>query len=164
MGESGAPGCRRSAIIGVLELMFLGTYEHTLDTKGRLTIPVKYRDLVSIGAYITKGFDQNLMVLTEEVFQKLYDRVTKMNFADPTARELRRLMFANAFLVEVDKAGRILIPQILRSHASLNGDALILGNGSYFEVWSPGMWQEHSEKQISNDANNERYATLDLSL
>jgi len=164
VGESGAPGCRRSAIIGVLELMFLGTYEHTLDTKGRMTIPVKYRDLVSGGAYITKGFDQNLMVLTGEIFQRLYDRVTNMNIADPTARELKRLMFANAFPVEVDKAGRILIPQILRSHASLNGDALILGNGSYFEVWSPGLWQEHSEKQISNDANNERYATLDLSL
>lgn len=164
MGESGAPGCRRSAIIGVLELMFLGTYEHTLDTKGRMTIPVKYRDLVSGGAFITKGFDQNLMVLTEEVFQKLYDRVTRMNFADPTARELRRLMFANAFSVEVDKAGRILIPQILRSHASLNADALILGNGSYFEIWSPNLWQDHSEKQISSDANNERYATLDLSL
>lgn len=164
MGESGAPGCRRSAIIGVLELMFLGTYEHTLDTKGRMTIPSKYRDLVSGGAYITKGFDQNLMVLTAEVFQRLYDRVTKMNFADPTARELRRLMFANAFSVEVDKAGRILIPQILRLHASLDGDAKILGNGSYFEIWSPNLWQNHSDKLISNDANNERYATLDLSL
>lgn len=164
MGESGAPGCRRSAIIGVLELMFLGTYEHTLDAKGRMTIPAKYRDLVSGGAYITKGFDQNLMVLTEEIFQKLFDRVTNMNMANSTARELRRLMFANAFSVEVDKAGRILIPQILRTHSSLENEAIILGNGSYFEIWSPDLWQIHSDKQISIDANNERYATLDLSL
>ena len=164
MGESGAPGYRRSAIIGDLELMFLGTYEHTLDTKGRITIPVKYRELVSGGAFITKGFDQNLMVLTEETFQKLFKTVTSMNMANPTARELRRLMFANAFSVEVDKAGRILIPQILRTHASLDGDALILGSGSYFEIWSPALWKNHSEEQISVDAKNERYATLDLSL
>lgn len=144
--------------------MFLGTYEHTLDAKGRMTIPAKYRDLVSGGAYITKGFDQNLMVLTEEIFQKLFDRVTNMNMANSTARELRRLMFANAFSVEVDKAGRILIPQILRTHSSLENEAIILGNGSYFEIWSPDLWQIHSDKQISIDANNERYATLDLSL
>jgi len=164
VGEGGAPGCRRSAIIGVLELMFLGTYEHTLDTKGRMTIPVKYRELVSDGAYITKGLDQNLMVLTEEIFQKLFTSVTSMNMANPVARELRRLIFANAFSVEVDKAGRILIPQILRSHAILDSDALILGNGSYFEIWSPTLWKNHSEEQASIDAKNERYATLDLSL
>jgi len=164
VGESGAPGCRRSAIIGDLELMFLGTYEHTLDTKGRMTIPVKYRELLSDGAYITKGFDQNLMVLTASVFQNLFDRVTSMNMANPTARELRRLMFGNAFGVEVDKAGRILIPQILRTHSSLDGEAIILGNGSYFEIWSPTLWQTHSDEQISIDAKNERYATLDLSL
>jgi MraZ protein len=144
--------------------MFLGTYEHTLDTKGRMTIPVKYRELVSEGAYITKGFDQNLMVLTNKVFQSLFERVTSMNMADPTARELRRLMFANAFAVEFDKAGRILIPQILRTHASLDGEAVILGNGSYFEIWSPTLWQDHSEKVDASDAKNERYATLDLSL
>lgn len=164
MGESGAPGCRRSAIIGDLELMFLGTYEHTLDTKGRMTIPVKYRELLSDGAYITKGFDQNLMVLTAAVFQNLFDRVTSMNMANPTARELRRLMFGNAFGVEVDKAGRILIPQILRTHSSLDSEAIILGNGSYFEIWSPSLWQIHSDEQISIDAKNERYETLDLSL
>ena len=144
--------------------MFLGTYEHTLDIKGRMTIPVKYRELISAGAYITKGFDQNLMVLTEEVFQRLFDRVTNMNMTNSTARELRRLMFANAFSVEVDKAGRILIPQILRAHSSLESVAIILGNGSYFEIWSPDLWQIQSDKQVSSDANNERYSTLDLSL
>lgn len=164
MGESGAPGCRRSAIIGDLELMFLGTYEHTLDIKGRMTIPVKFRELVSDGAYITKGFDQNLMVLTESVFQNLFNRISSMNMANPTARELRRLMFGNAFAVEFDKSGRILIPQILRTHASLDGNAIILGNGTYFEIWSPENWQDHSEKLANSDANNERYATLDLSL
>lgn len=164
MGESGAPGCRRSAIIGELELMFLGTYEHTLDIKGRMTIPVKYRELISAGAYITKGFDQNLVVLTEEVFQRLFDRITNMNITNSNARELRRLMFANAFSVEVDKAGRILIPQILRAHSSLDTEAIILGNGSYFEIWSPDLWQIQSDKQVTSESNNERYAALDLSL
>mgnify|MGYP003763930117 CR=1 FL=1 len=164
MGESGAPVSRRSTILGELELMFIGTYEHTLDTKGRMTIPSKYREIISSGAYITKGLDKNLMVLTNEVFNNLFERVTSMNMANPKTRDLQRLIFANAFSVDVDKAGRILIPQILRAHAELDLNALILGTGKYFEVWSPIHWEIQAQKQTSEDINNERFATLDLSL
>ena len=164
MGESGAPVSRRSTIIEEVELMFLGTYEHTIDDKGRMTIPVRFRELINEGAYITLGFDHNLMVLTNEVFSNLSSRVNEMSITNPVARDLRRLMFSNAFQVEVDKAGRILIPNFLRNMIQLDGQAILIGAGGYFEIWSPEIWSPRSENILNSETNDQRYATLDLSL
>lgn len=164
MGESGAPVIRRSTIIGEVELMFLGTYEHTIDDKGRMTIPVRFRELINEGAYITLGFDHNLMVLTNQVFSNLSTRVNEMSITNPVARDLRRLMFSNAIQVEVDKAGRILIPSFLRNMIQLDGQAIVIGAGGYFEIWSPEIWSPRSENILNSETNEQRYATLDLSL
>jgi MraZ protein len=164
VGESGAPVIRRSTIIGEVELMFLGTYEHTIDDKGRMTIPVRFRELINEGAYITLGFDHNLMVLTNQVFSNLSTRVNEMSITNPVARDLRRLMFSNAIQVEVDKAGRILIPSFLRNMIQLDGQAIVIGAGGYFEIWSPEIWSPRSENILNSETNEQRYATLDLSL
>ncbi|MHB8133329.1 MAG: division/cell wall cluster transcriptional repressor MraZ [Anaerolineaceae bacterium] len=164
MGESGAPVIRRSTIIEEVELMFLGTYEHTIDDKGRMTIPVRFRELINEGAYITLGFDHNLMVLTNQVFSNLSTRVNEMSITNPVARDLRRLMFSNAIQVEVDKAGRILIPSFLRNMIQLDGQAIVIGAGGYFEIWSPEIWSPRSENILNSETNDQRYATLDLSL
>ena len=95
--------------------MFLGQFQHNLDDKGRLMIPARFRELLEGGAYITQGFDKCLMVLTEAYFKQVYERIEAMNLADPTARLLRRLILANAYPVEVDKVGRVLVPQNLRT-------------------------------------------------
>jgi MraZ protein len=144
--------------------MFLGQYEHTIDEKGRLTIPSRYRDLLQDGAYITQGFDQNLMVLTASTFDHIYERVNRMSMTDPIARQLRRLMFSNADRVEVDRAGRILIPQFLRASALLDGAAIMVGVGDYFEIWSPERWQEQNSSLQDGEANAQRFAALDLSV
>ena len=94
--------------------MFLGQYQHNLDDKGRLMIPARFRELLAAGAFITQGFDKCLMVMTDVYFKQVYDRINAMNLADPTARLLRRLILSNAYAVEVDKVGRILVPQNLR--------------------------------------------------
>lgn len=164
MGKSGAPVIRRSAIIGEIELMFLGTYEHTIDEKGRMTIPVRFRDLIVEGAYITLGFDHNLMVLTNEVFSSLSARINAMSITNSSARDLRRLMFANAVLIETDKAGRILIPNFLRQMIQLEGQAIVIGVGNYFEIWSPQLWSPKSTELLDGEINSQRYETLDLSL
>lgn len=164
MGESGAPVHRRSAIKGDLERMFLGTYEHTIDEKGRMTIPVRFRELILDGAFITLGFDHNLMVLTSEVFDSLSKRINAMSITNPAARDLRRLMFANAGQVTADKAGRILIPQFLRSHINLDGQAVVIGVGGYFEIWTPQLWNDRSTNLLIGETNDQRYETLDLSL
>jgi len=144
--------------------MFLGQYEHSIDDKGRVTIPARYRELLVDGAYITQGFDKNLMVLTSQAFDQIYQRVSQMNVADPLARQLRRLIFSNADRVEADKLGRILIPSYLRESAQLDAVAVVVGVGSHFEIWSPDSWKNQSEMLQNVDANQQRFSVLDLTI
>lgn len=143
--------------------MFLGQYQHSFDEKKRLTVPARFRELLAGGAFITQGFDKVLMVLTPSAFEQLYTRITQMNIADSMARRLRRLILGNAYQLEIDKSGRILIPQNLRIFASLEGEAVLVGQGDYFEVWSPENWQKEEEYIQDPEASDQRYATLNLS-
>ena len=144
--------------------MFLGQFQHNLDDKGRLMIPARFRELLEGGAYITQGFDKCLMVLTEAYFKQVYERIEAMNLADPTARLLRRLILANAYPVEVDKVGRILVPQNLRTFLGIpSGELVVAGQGEYFEVWTPVTWSEQMALLQDVEANNARFSTLDLS-
>jgi MraZ protein len=144
--------------------MFLGNFQHNLDDKGRLMIPARFREMLEGGAYITQGFDKCLMVLTEEYFKQVYERIEAMNLADPTARLLRRLILSNAYPVEVDKVGRILVPQNLRAFLGIeNGELTVAGQGEYFEVWTPALWNEQMAELQKTEANNARFSTLDLS-
>ena len=143
--------------------MFLGQFQHTLDEKGRLMIPARYRELLAAGAFITQGFDKCLMVMTDAYFAQVYDRINSMNLADPTARLLRRLILSNAYPVEVDRVGRILVPGNLRDVIALNGEAIVAGQGDYFEVWNPSDWNDQMDQLQDIETNNQRFATLDLS-
>jgi MraZ protein len=143
--------------------MFLGQYQHSLDDKSRLMIPARFRELLVGGAYITQGFDRCLMIMTTAYFEEVYRRINAMNLADPTARMLRRLFLANAYPVEIDKVGRVLVPVSLRQAIELEGEAIIAGQGDYFEVWTPAQWNEQRTQLQDTDANNQRFAALDLS-
>jgi MraZ protein len=143
--------------------MFLGQFQHNLDEKGRLMIPARYRELLAAGAYITQGFDKCLMVMTDLNFRQVYERINAMNLADPTARLLRRLILSNAYAIEVDKVGRILVPQNLRQGIALENEAIVAGQGEYFEVWNPVDWNEQMDQLQDIETNNQRFATLNLS-
>src|SRR6185295_8083663 len=143
--------------------MFLGQYQHNLDEKGRLMIPARYRELLAAGAFVTQGFDKCLMVMTDVYFGQVYDRINAMNLADPAARLLRRLILSNAYAVEVDKVGRILLPQNLRAFLQVDGDAIVAGQGEYFEVWKPEDWSAQMTQLQDAQANNQRFSALDLS-
>jgi len=140
--------------------MFLGQYHHTFDDKNRLTVPARFRELLADGVFVTQGFDKCLMVLTTSAFEQLYARINAMNIADPLARSLRRIILGNACQSEIDKSGRILIPQNLRDMVVLEGEAVMVGQGDYFEVWSPVHWQEELTKQ--KDVDDQRFAALNL--
>ncbi|MEK6220780.1 MAG: division/cell wall cluster transcriptional repressor MraZ [Chloroflexota bacterium] len=144
--------------------MFLGQYRHNIDNKGRLTIPARFRELLAGGAYITQGFDQNLMVLTSPAFSTISERANQMNMTDPTTRELKRLLFATADYIEPDKNGRILLPQFLRELTGLNGEAVLVGVGDYFEIWTPEIWEVQIKQLKDTDANAQRFAGVDLSV
>ncbi len=147
--------------------MFLGHFQHNLDDKGRLMIPARFREMLEGGAFITQGFDKCLMVMTETYFKQVYERIEAMNLADPTARLLRRLILSNAYPVEVDKVGRILVPQNLRAFLGIategRGELVVSGQGEYFEVWMPALWSEQMAQLQDVEANNARFSTLDLS-
>jgi MraZ protein len=142
--------------------MFLGRYEHAIDEKGRLTIPVRYRELLENGAYVLQGFDRNLMVLDASSFEKIYEHINQMSMTDPTARHLKRFIFSAAERAEFDRAGRLLLPQFLRESARLSGAAVLVGVGDYFEIWSPEIWAQQNELLQDVDANTQRFAALEL--
>jgi MraZ protein len=150
MWNAGSPGV--PVLTGKLEHMFLGRYQHSIDDKGRLTIPARYREfLADQGAYLTQGFDQNLIVYPTEIFNRISRRVSQISMTDPGARLLRRLIFSNAEMVTVDRIGRILIPQFLREAGRLDGDVVIVGMGDYFELWSPQFWTGQSSLMQDNE-------------
>jgi MraZ protein len=145
--------------------MFLGEYRHSIDNKDRLTVPVRYRELMDEGAYIVRGFDQNLMVLTSKAFEAISHRIDQMSLTDPLARSLRRLIIGSASRVDIDKAGRILIPDFLCQKAGITCDheAVLVGQGNYFEIWSSDEWALQQKTLDEAEANTERFKVLDLS-
>jgi len=142
--------------------MFLNQYQHSFDDKGRLTIPAKFRQLPEDGAYVVQGLDRNLMVLPPEGFQILYDRIMGLSLTEPSARLLRRAILGTALHVNLDGAGRILLTPKLREYAGLKNEVVFVGQGDYFEIWSPELWQEQ-EVQVNDAAlNAQRFAALDI--
>jgi len=142
--------------------MFLGQYTHSLDGKGRLIVPARFREDIQGSIYLTQGFDENLRMLPEETFQSIYNRVTEMSSTDPTARQLRRLIFSSAQKVDLDNNGRILVPKYLREVANLASEAIIVGVGESIEIWSPEAWEKQNLILQDADANAKRFAALDV--
>jgi MraZ protein len=142
--------------------MFLGRYEHTIDEKGRLTIPARYRELLENGAYVTQGFDHNLIVLPAPSFEQMYAHVNQMSMTDPNARQLKRLIFSSAERCEFDRAGRILLPQFLRESVGLDGSAVLVGVGDYFEIWAPQGWLQQNQVLQDTETTTQRFAALNL--
>ena len=145
-----------------MQNLFIGQYHHSFDDGNRLTLPAHFRELLSGGGFITQGFDRNLWVLTAAAFQEVYQRVMKMNLADPLARLLLRMVLGNASHLEMDQSGRILIPQNLQQFANLNSEAVLVGQGDYFEVWAPALWQKQEAQLQDAEANVGRFAELDV--
>jgi MraZ protein len=144
-------------------MFFVGQFHHTIDDKGRLTIPARFRDMLqSDGAYVMLGMDHNLLLLTSSQFESIAQKLLAMNSADASTRDLRRLVFGTAERVEIDKAGRILISQNLRSMASIQGDVVMAGTGLWIELWSPSLWETRMALLEDADANERRFSALDL--
>jgi len=164
VGLSGAPELPGAPLVlGALEQMFLGQYEHSIDEKGRLTIPSRYREELTDNVLIlTTGFDNSLMALPPELFKIVSQQMRSKPITDPTSRQFRRLFFSNAQELEIDKMGRVLLPSFLRDSANLIENAVLVGNGEYFELWSPERWGVQQENLQDPETNNQRFIALDL--
>ena len=143
--------------------MFLGEFSHAIDDKGRLTLPAKFRAELGDGVVVTRGVDKCLFIFTLAEFQALASRIGNLPMTQSEAREFSRHFFSGASDVELDKQGRVLIPQNLREYAGLNGDAIVVGVNQRIEVWSATAWnqvREHFENNAASDA--EHWAKLGI--
>lgn len=134
--------------------MFIGEYQHNLDEKGRLQVPVKFRSKLSDGAVITRGLDSCLFLYTKEEWQKIAEKVSALPMSNPKARSFSRLLLAGAMEVEFDKIGRIIIPAFLRQYAGLKKSAILAGLWGKIEIWSEESWheyQQNAEKQVEEN-------------
>jgi len=142
--------------------MFLGEFVHTIDDKGRLTIPAKFRADLAIGLVVTRGIDRCLVIYPTEEWGRLAEQVSGLPMTDRRARAFRRLVFANASDATPDKQGRILIPPHLREYASLDGEVVVTGLNTYIEVWNPDSWGEERERVEGYEADIEEWAVLGI--
>lgn len=132
--------------------MFLGEFEHTIDDKGRVAIPARFREVLGERFVVTKGFDSCLQAFPMSYWEQLREKVDRLPISSPDARNLRRLMFSPAQDVDIDRQGRGLIPQPLRLYAGLAEEVVITGMGNYFELWSAQRWRETQEFISENAA------------
>ena len=133
--------------------MLLGEYEHSVDVKGRVAVPAKFRPQLETGLVVTRGFEHCLFVYPMEEWQALSQRVSALSVGQPEARQLRRLLFASAFDTELDKQGRILLPAPLREYAGIDEAAVVAGMNTYFEIWSKDAWA-NEQADLADEAGS----------
>lgn len=123
--------------------MFMGEYQHSIDEKGRLTIPAKLRDGLGNSFVITRGLDQCLFVYPIDGWKALEERLTTLPFTKADARAFTRFFFSGATECEWDKQGRVNIPPNLRDHAILQKECVVIGVSNRVEIWSKEMWESY---------------------
>ncbi len=116
--------------------MFMGEYNHTIDAKGRLIVPSKFREALGDTFVVTKGLDGCLFVYDNEEWQAFEEKLRSLPITNKEARQFARFFLAGAAEVEVDKQGRILVPNILREFAQISKDVVLIGVASRIEIWS----------------------------
>ena len=124
--------------------MFMGEYNHTVDEKGRLIIPAKYREELGNEFVVTKGLDGCLFAYGLSEWPVLEEKLRALPLTNKDARAFARFMLAGAASVEIDKQGRILLPQVLRNFAEIEKEVVLIGVASRFEIWNRTKWEENS--------------------
>lgn len=135
--------------------MFIGEYHHALDDKGRLQVPVKFRKDLSKGAVVTRGLDGCLFVYTEREWNVLAEKLALLPIAKANSRAFARLMLAGAMELELDRQGRVVLPEYLRSYAALKKGVVIAGLYNRLELWDKDVWKRYrsgTEKQSGDIA------------
>ena len=118
--------------------MLIGEYQHTIDLKGRVIVPARFREDLGDSFYVTKGLDGCLFVLSPKEWDRLQEKISAMPISK--ARGLQRFFFSGAVEAQPDRQGRVLLPQTLRDYAQLEKDVTFIGASSRAEIWDTGRW------------------------
>ncbi len=143
--------------------MFIGEYQHNLDSKGRITMPSKFRDGLGKNFYITKGMDGCLFVFPEEQWIEMDKKINNLRLSRKESRGIARLFYAGAIDVSLDKMGRVLLPGNLRQYASLDKEAIVIGVSTRVEIWDKDRWESYNDDEDFNyDILTEKMSDLDI--
>ena len=145
--------------------MLKGEYNHSIDTKGRLTVPFRFRDVLGDSFVITRGFEGCLSAYPMERWERIEKNLMALSLTNAAGRKLTRLFLGNAIDCEVDKMGRILIPQPLRNAAGITRDVVITGLGDHIEVWDSAAWNQiNGADALANLTEDELQSIEELEL
>jgi MraZ protein len=126
--------------------MLLGEFEHSVDDKGRITIPAKFRGRLAEGVVVTKAIDPCLWLYPNDTWDELSTKIRNLPLADRQAREFRRQVFGGAADSVPDRQGRVILPPYLRQYAAIDKQAVIIGLHDHCEIWNPERWRERQRK------------------
>lgn len=141
-------------------MIFSGEFEHKIDKQGRVSIPARFRNAFSSGIVISRGFDKCIVGYTLEEWNKVADEISKIPTTSTLGRKVARFTFSNAYTLEVDNHGRVLIPNPLRSYAQIKETCSLIGTGKLLEFWAQELWVEErvsitkTAEQLNESTNN----------
>ena len=142
--------------------MFIGEYQHSLDTKNRITVPSKLRNELGNKFVITKGLDGRLYAYPLDEWHKLEEKLKNLPLTNKDARAFVRFFFAGASEVEIDKQFRILIPQNLKEYAAIEKEIVSIGVLTRVEIWSKEKWLQYNEEDVDFDSIAEKMSDLGI--
>lgn len=145
--------------------MFMGEYAHTVDEKGRMIIPAKFRDGLGVKFVVTRGLDNCLFVYPEQEWAVMEQKLKALPLMKSDARAFTRFFFSGATECELDKQGRVNIPSTLREHAKLDKDVVVIGVSNRVEVWAKEVWEQYaSESEASFNEIAEKLVDFNFDL
>lgn len=143
--------------------MFIGEHTHSIDEKGRIAVPAKFRKHFSSGIIVTRGLDSCLFVFTKKEWEKLAAKLAELPLSHSNSRAFSRLMLAGAVDLELDSQGRAVLPEYLRTYASLQKKIVIAGVYSRLELWSETRWKQYKARtEKESDAISEQLSQLGI--
>lgn len=145
----------RSGVISprVVEYMFMGEYQHTIDSKGRLIIPAKFREQLGQRFVITKGLDNCLFAYPYDEWKVFEEKLRALPTTSRDARKFVRFFFSGATECEIDSQGRVLIPPTLREYGDLIKDVVSIGVSTRVEIWNKQNWESYNDEENFVDTN-----------
>ena len=129
---------------------FMTEYQNNMDAKGRVILPIKFRETIGNKFVLTKGIDHNLTIYPIEEWKRVEEKLSKLKQGSLSARNLKRLLQGSAVEVEIDNQDRISIPQNLRVYAGLEKELLFVGQGEYIEIWAKNRFDEINDFDFSD--------------
>ncbi len=131
--------------------MFIGEYRHTVDDKGRVAVPVRFRSQLAGSAFVARWLDGCLAIFPPDEFDRLAKKTADLPVADPDARFFNRFVFTSAFEFELDRQGRAVVPAGLREWAGLTNEVVVVGAHDHVELWAPDRWDAYGVSTSDSD-------------